>query len=154
MGNVISGNTGNGIGNNGEAAVTIQGNRIGTDATGEVAIPNAVGISSSNGTGLKIGGTGAFDGNLISGNGYGMMLFADGALVQGNFVGVDGSHVQSVPNTNAGIQVQSSFSPALAEHHRHVEPRGQRREPRRVQRRGGNRARRRHAQHDARQLDP
>ena len=111
-GNLISGNTGNGIGNNGEAAVTIQGNMIGTDATGFVSIPNAVGISSSNATGLKIGGTLAGQGNLVSGNGYGMMLFADGALVQGNFVGVDGSGISALPNTHTGIQVQSSSSPA------------------------------------------
>jgi hypothetical protein len=111
-GNLISGNTGNGIGNNGEANVTIQGNMIGTDATGELAIPNAVGISSANSTGLKIGGTLVGQGNLVSGNGYGMMLFADGVLVQSNFVGVDGSHFVALPNTHAGIQIQSSGSPA------------------------------------------
>jgi len=111
-GNLISGNTGNGIGNNGEAAVTIQGNMIGTDATGFVAIPNAVGISSANASGLKIGGSLVNQGNLVSGNGYGMMLFADGAIIQGNFVGVDGSHISALPNTHAGIQLQSSSSPA------------------------------------------
>jgi hypothetical protein len=112
VGNVISGNTGNGIGNNGEAAVTVQGNMIGTDATGFVAIPNAVGISSANASGLKIGGTLVGQGNLVSGNGYGMMLFGDGATIQGNWVGVDGSHITALPNTHAGIQLQSSGSPA------------------------------------------
>lgn len=70
--------------------VTITGCYIGTDPTGTVAVPNTnSGIYAWFADRLTIGGTGANDGNLISGNGtYGMFLwFADDAVITGNKAG-------------------------------------------------------------------
>ncbi len=84
-GNVISGNTVAGID---VSNSTVLGNKLGTDVTGETAVPNAnSGIQV--GGAAQIGGTDPGDGNLISGNGtYG--VFATGpAVVRGNTLGPD-----------------------------------------------------------------
>ena len=111
-GNLISGNTGDGIDVGFFVAdVTIQGNLIGTDVSGTAALPNALGIGTVNPspTGLVIGGTGAGEGNLVSGNmTTGMNIQADGALIQGNFIGVDVSHLLPLPNMGVGLSVQSA----------------------------------------------
>jgi parallel beta-helix repeat protein len=111
-GNLISGNTNDGFDVGFFAIdVTIQGNFIGTDVTGTAALPNALGISTDNPspTGLVIGGTGAGEGNLVSGNTTtGMNVQADGALIQGNFIGVDASRLLPLPNKGVGLSVQSA----------------------------------------------
>src|SRR5262249_48812457 len=71
--NVISANGGYGldVSQNGslEQHVVIQGNRIGTDETGQVALGNtSVGIYLQNETGNLIGGTGPGQGNVIANN--------------------------------------------------------------------------------------
>ncbi len=48
--------------------LSIQGNKIGTNAAGTAAIPNGGGIYIDNADGFLIGGTAAGAGNLISGN--------------------------------------------------------------------------------------
>jgi IPT/TIG domain/S-layer homology domain len=114
-GNLISGNTNDGLDVGFFAAdVTIQGNLIGTDVNGTAPLPNGgAGIVGSTApTGLIIGGTGAGEGNLISGNAtMGMNINADGVRIQGNVVGVDSSHTAALPNGGHGIQVQSSATP-------------------------------------------
>ncbi|HWZ87008.1 MAG TPA: right-handed parallel beta-helix repeat-containing protein [Thermoanaerobaculia bacterium] len=109
MGNIISGNTNNGLEVGfGALDVTIQSNLIGTDINGTAALPNGVGIAGG-GPGLVIGGTVVSEGNLVSGNAtMGMNLSADGALIQGNFVGVDEAHTAALPNGGHGIQIQST----------------------------------------------
>jgi parallel beta-helix repeat protein len=111
-GNLISGNTGDGIDVGFYVAdVTIQGNIIGTNVSGTAALPNATGITTvaPYPTGLVIGGTGAGEGNLVSGNlTTGMNIAADGALVQGNFIGVDASHLLPLPNGGVGLSAQSA----------------------------------------------
>ena len=94
--NLISGNTGSGItlSDSSSAGATVQGNMIGTDMMGSLALGNGQGgliISSSNNT---IGGTVPGAGNLISGNGdgaqSGILLTGAGAednLVEGNLIG-------------------------------------------------------------------
>ena len=68
-GNVISGNSGYGVVAEGGALGDLfEGNLIGTDATGQVAIGNGNGILINNASGDTIGGTAAGAGNLISGN--------------------------------------------------------------------------------------
>jgi titin len=69
--NIISGNLADGIeffADSGLANV-VEGNFIGTDITGTVALGNINGVQVDNGSvGATIGGTAAGAGNLISGN--------------------------------------------------------------------------------------
>jgi titin len=78
----------------------VQGNLIGTDVTGKMALGNAesgvfVGLWASSGaaTGATIGGTAPGDGNVISANGnFGVWIYGNGAngnVVEGNKIGTD-----------------------------------------------------------------
>ncbi len=67
-GNLISGNTDYGIFFANQSDNLLAGNKIGTDITGEVALPNEGGVGIDNSTGDTIGGTTSGAGNLISGN--------------------------------------------------------------------------------------
>jgi IPT/TIG domain/S-layer homology domain len=87
---------------------TVQGNYLGTDATGTVALGSIVGIDSNNSPHDNlIGGTAPGAGNVISGNVVGIH-FTDGAaanVVMGNFIGTDPTGLLPVPNTSYGIQI-------------------------------------------------
>src|SRR6266436_1884451 len=87
-GNLISGNpTGVSISAPG---VTVQGNLIGTDPTGLIAVPNGGGINANGPSNTLIGGLIAGARNVISGNnGDGVYIRGNGSLVQGNFIGAD-----------------------------------------------------------------
>jgi hypothetical protein len=101
-GNLISGN-GGGIGV-AAAGATIQGNRIGTDATGTRAVPNGTGVYTS-GPNNTIGGTAAGAGNLISGNSIdGIQLGSAGNVVQGNWIGTDVTGTNALANRD-GVEV-------------------------------------------------
>ena len=115
-GNLISGNALNGIG---LIAVTannvIQGNFIGTDITGGVAIGNGQhGVSLENILpGVTIGGGGLSDGNLISGNGLSgvQLLSNNGTLVRGNYIGTDLLGSGPLPNgegVSIGLNTQNN----------------------------------------------
>ncbi len=90
--NVISGN-GNGLY---RGANLIQGNFIGTDVTGEAAVPNFFGIFEP--TGATIGGTEPGAGNLISGNRTGIGFYATGSLIQGNRIGTNQDGTRAIRN--------------------------------------------------------
>jgi len=72
--NVLSGNASDGVEIDGGDRNVIQGNYIGTDASGTVVIPNGrdgIDVNENGGVGADnslIGGTGANEGNLIRGN--------------------------------------------------------------------------------------
>jgi titin len=107
-GNTISGNLNAGVkvdappGGGGNA---VQGNRIGTDATGAKAVPNAYGVFIFNGSGNLVGGTDPGAGNLISGNAfYGVLVEDPGNAVQGNRVGTDAAGAYALPNAT-GVRV-------------------------------------------------
>jgi hypothetical protein len=90
-GNLISGNATVGIAAQGDDL--IQGNFIGTDVTGTVALGNGVlagGAQSgiSGGTNDTIGGTTAAARNIISGNPYGISS-DHGDHIEGNYIGTD-----------------------------------------------------------------
>jgi hypothetical protein len=103
-GNVISGNRGDGI-DVATSGTVIQGNDIGTDATGTVALPNANGVSIT-AANVTVGGPGA--GNLISGNhGAGVLVQATGAVIQGNLIGTDVSGTHPL-NNNTGVDVEGA----------------------------------------------
>ena len=98
-GNVISGNTGEGVfldqgsGNN-----LLEGNLIGTNAAGTQALANSVGVQISN-NGNTIGGTQAGERNVISGNTNGGIIdYNSGNVIQGNYIGTDITGSSSVPN--------------------------------------------------------
>ncbi len=93
----------------------IQGNFIGTDATGTKAVANGqsgVVVTSANNL---IGGTTAGAGNVISGNGsavnapaHGVSTLnaaATGNIVQGNFIGTDLTGTAKLGNTMNGVAI-------------------------------------------------
>jgi hypothetical protein len=116
-GNVISGNKILGINLSSDSGNhVIQGNFIGTNATGTSALPNGdaatktgggIGIITSSNN--LIGGTVPGARNVISGNAnYGILLnFATSEVIQGNFIGVDVNGA-ALGNTARGIQVVNS----------------------------------------------
>lgn len=107
--NVISGSTFAGI-TLGGANNTVQGNFIGTNASGTAAIPNGIrGIDVTSSVQMNnnlIGGTAPGAGNLISGNGNAGISLGPGNIVQGNLIGTDVTGLKAIPNSN-GINVQS-----------------------------------------------
>jgi hypothetical protein len=112
-GNLISGNQAAGVLINristgqSSSGNAIQGNHIGTDAAGVVALPNMIGIDIE-ASGNMIGGTTPGAGNVISGNSSaGILLRASSTIVQGNYIGTDVSGSSSVGNT-VGVSVSSS----------------------------------------------
>ncbi|HWD41801.1 MAG TPA: hypothetical protein VG944_23375 [Fimbriimonas sp.] len=107
-GNLVSGNTTNGIWLGGATSCSIQGNLIGTDVNGALALPNTYdGIAVDAGsTGITIGGlNNAY--NVISGNSRnGIGFYGAGTTVcsvMGNRVGVNGAGGAAVPNGYSGI---------------------------------------------------
>ena len=108
-GNVISGNLGNGILLRGSDVVSnsVQGNFIGTDATGMNPLPNTVaGVTIDTGASFNlIGGTVAGARNVISGNNPAMIAACifngagtSGNVVEGNYIGLGPDGVTAVPN--------------------------------------------------------
>ncbi|MFO0954705.1 MAG: right-handed parallel beta-helix repeat-containing protein [Isosphaeraceae bacterium] len=117
-GNLISGNLGDGVVLNGNPAgqgVTrsdnvVAGNRIGTNASGDAAVPNTgVGVLIFNSDGNTVGGSGAGAGNLISGNGtQGVLINTDagastGNVVLGNRIGTTADGMSALGNGDVGV---------------------------------------------------
>jgi CSLREA domain-containing protein len=110
--NVIAGqNSGIHLGYNQEWGIVntlITGNKIGTDATGTIAIPNWIGIFFFRGRGYNL-----VEDNLISGNGYAGIHFATGGgggvgenfgtVIQNNLIGTDATGQNPLPNGNGTI---------------------------------------------------
>ncbi|HEV2913525.1 MAG TPA: Calx-beta domain-containing protein [Pyrinomonadaceae bacterium] len=117
--NVISGNRDGGITVqvDGTSGNTIQGNYIGTDASGTVAIGNiGAGVLIYNTSHNTIGGTTVGARNLISGNTDAGVLISSypdytysyttvGNLVQGNYIGTNGAGTAPLPNGGHGVFV-------------------------------------------------
>jgi hypothetical protein len=116
-------NGGYGISIESQTGELIQGDFIGTDASGTRSLPNTLGIRDSNpGTSAQstyntIGGTAAGAGNVISGNTTdglsisGSLLNISGThllyyavdTVEGNFIGSDVTGLKALPNGKDGI---------------------------------------------------
>ena len=111
--NTISGNAGPGIRVHGDTfddRIRILGNRIGTDAGGRFAIPNAgAGIHVSAHDNLMIGGAAAGEANVIAGNtGSGVEISGSSTsrnTVAGNRIGV-GVNGQPIPNGQHGVLIR------------------------------------------------
>ena len=115
-GNLISGNTGNGVDIDVAAVISttinnlVVGNLIGTDLNGTAAVPNHQnGVLINNEADNTIGGTTAGVGNVISGNtGDGVQITgfaATGNVVQGNLIGTDVNGSVAVANGGNGVEV-------------------------------------------------
>jgi parallel beta-helix repeat protein len=112
-GNLISGNARTGLYIDGGTLNWVQGNTIGTDLTGEVAIPNVVygvviGFGASNNT---IGGSDPGGGNLISGNGdIGILVQNEtsvGNHILGNRIGTNRTGTSPLPNDIGVLIIQA-----------------------------------------------
>ena len=117
-GNVISGNALGGVylGFAGSSGNQVEGNLIGTDATGAFAVPNGLnGVFVDNAPNNLIGGSVAGAGNVISGNdGNGVELFGKGSTlnrVTGNLIGVNAKKTAALVNGKAGLIVVETGRP-------------------------------------------
>ena len=115
-GNVISDASNDGIEVADSPGTVIQGNFIGTDITGTVAIHNGgntrdAAVLILNSSDVLIGGTDAGAGNLISGNSGTAILIqtSTGQSVQGNLIGTQIDGVSPLGNASHGVSV-SIFS--------------------------------------------
>ena len=111
--NIISGNTDGVTVDSAVSGTVVQGNYIGTDASGTVAIGNTVSGVIVSGSSNTIGGTVAGAGNLISGN-TNRGIYLVGAtsvnnLVQGNLIGTDVTGNAALANGD-GILIVSGAS--------------------------------------------
>ena len=91
-------------------AAVIQGNYIGTDATGSYALGSGgYGIMIIGAKNTTIGGVGA--GNVISGYGDAITTYnpeaEPGTVIQGNLIGTDSTGTHAIPNSGAGIHIGS-----------------------------------------------
>ena len=117
--NVVSGNTGAGVEIDGAAGFDgttftqgndVQGNFIGTDATGQAALGNSGGgvILALGTLGNTIGGAAAADRNVISGNtgaGVDLVGIMLANRVQGNFIGTDVTGSTALGNSGDGVRI-------------------------------------------------
>lgn len=110
--NVISGNGLVGIRvNSGGSGNTVQGNYIGTNAAGTLALGNSEsGMYLSQAQNTTVGGTDPGAGNVISGNDtVGVDLFrANGNTIQGNIIGLGADGNTILGNEAEGMQLTSS----------------------------------------------
>src|SRR4029079_8979482 len=109
-GNLISGNVETGVYLSDAKSCTIAGNFIGTDKTGTSAIGNSAGVFLLNGINNTIGDTTALGRNIISGNSAdGIFLFgsSSGNTILGNYIGTDVTGTTALPNSTAGIWVDT-----------------------------------------------
>ncbi|MGP0064186.1 MAG: beta strand repeat-containing protein, partial [Isosphaeraceae bacterium] len=120
---VISGNTFWGVDIGGSSDNLVEGDLIGTDATGMKSLANAQslrndqsGVNPPSGvfisgasTGNTIGGTGAGAADVISGN-YGSGIAIEGSsdnLVAGDFIGTDETGTIALGNTQSGVNISA-----------------------------------------------
>jgi hypothetical protein len=102
--NVISGNDLFAVGISGPDITgnVVKGNYIGVDATGATALRNTYGVVISDGPQDNVIGSDApGEGNVISGNGTGMLIRGpdtSGNAIVGNYIGTDDSGSQELPN--------------------------------------------------------
>jgi parallel beta-helix repeat protein len=117
-GNVISGNLSVGLSVTNTSGLLVRGNRIGTDALGNFRLGNAGdGVRIDASPGATIGGPAAADRNVIAGSGLnGVVAFSSpGLVVQGNFIGTDGTGIVALGNVGAGVRIDNPFGGATAD---------------------------------------
>src|SRR5262249_35357789 len=106
-GNLISGNANNGVLLAGNLE-TVQGNLIGTDATGAQPLGNSQEGIHADGSSEHIGGLGGL-GNVISANGSdGVRLRTAVNTVQGNRIGTDAAGTADLGNGLDGVHMSDT----------------------------------------------
>lgn len=109
--NLISGNKNNGIQLYTTAAKgnIVAGNYIGTNVDGTGAIANGTGVAITGGVNNVIGGRGASQRNILSGNSAdGIVVNSAGTkgnLIVGNYVGTDATGTAALGNGNYGVEI-------------------------------------------------
>ena len=86
----------------------VDGNYIGVDRTGDVALPNLIGIHFIGGFGgSSVGGSTVGERNVISGNTAEGVLIdsSDDNILRGNHIGVGATESTNVPNGGSGVQL-------------------------------------------------
>jgi hypothetical protein len=118
--NVFSGNTGSGVYlyTTDTTANFIQGNYVGTDISGSLALSNSAdGITIAAAAANFIGGTNAGAGNVISGNGTaGVGINGPGAdrnLIQGNLIGCNAAGTAALGNGYGGLSLTAAANNLL-----------------------------------------
>lgn len=108
-GNLVSGNNtavepwaGAGVMVEWSSGTTVQGNRIGTDLAGAVALGNQLGLTVS-GPGVTVGGLEPGSGNVISGNRFQGVNLGGDCVFSGNLVGTDATGTQPLGNASIGV---------------------------------------------------
>lgn len=110
-GNVLSGNTNQGVAITGANGNIVSGNFIGTNAAGTGAIPNAyAGVQIFGGAQFNtIGGSTSAARNILSGNAsQGATISGAGTsnnTIAGNYAGLNAAGTAALPNAYAGIQI-------------------------------------------------
>jgi CSLREA domain-containing protein len=115
-GNVISGN---GVGillEDFAQDINVMGNKIGTSASGDLAIPNDIGVQVLSRSQV-IGGDEPGTGNLISGNRVGLSIETNDVIVRANWIGTDATGLAAIPNEEGirvvgagfGVRIDSAF---------------------------------------------
>ncbi|WP_115870516.1 LamG-like jellyroll fold domain-containing protein, partial [Marinoscillum furvescens] len=112
-GNVISGNSDDGIDIDSSAYTFIKANIIGLDSLGDQALPNAFnGILAKNDASyFYVGDTIAGARNVISGNGSDGLAFSSSpysGYIFGNYIGTDISGFQDRSNSGSGIDINGT----------------------------------------------
>jgi CSLREA domain-containing protein len=113
--NVISGNSGSGVRIfSGSTRNKVEGNYIGTDATGTAEIGNrAAGVAIEDSSSNIVGGTAAGARNVISGNGHsGVLIHAlapwnrtSGNRIEGNYIGAAANGTTDLGNLGNGVAI-------------------------------------------------
>jgi hypothetical protein len=107
--NLISGNVGMGVQFFTGTGNMAQGNLIGTDVTGTLALANSGRGVIDYGTNDIVGGTTVAARNIISANNRGVDLFGgSNDTVQGNFIGTDVTGTVALGNPNVGVDVNGT----------------------------------------------
>jgi parallel beta-helix repeat protein len=118
FGNLISGNTGDGVlVSTAATGSAFFNNLIGTNAAGTLAVRNTgFGVDLNHASSIKVGDTGPLEGNTISGNGAGGILVQNGAhdnTFTDNVIGTTISESSALGNNGDGIKVIGSSSESI-----------------------------------------
>jgi parallel beta-helix repeat protein len=114
--NIISGNTDEGVWiTSGASGEVIEGDYIGTETTGLLALPNDIGVQiDAASTGNTIGGTTAGARDVISGNSWDGVHIVDGGttgnVVEGDYIGLNAAGNAALANKASGVAIFAGAS--------------------------------------------